>query len=174
MSKPVVRGKFKFHDKEKDKKKKKKKGPNLEKTKKIFLKDDKKLRKRCECNHLDCDKNRTHLKAVKVGENGATVNYNKCKICGGMLVNDPLLMSEGSIKTAVDILYTVFSRFRLTFNTTPQIDKAITTTLFMNERALTLSRKMSMDIDKAKKNNKKNKKKKNKKNKKRYKARVAY
>lgn len=172
MGKNVVRGKFAY-DEKKNKKKKNKKKNNIEKTKKVFLKEDKKLRKRCECNHIDCKHNKMHLKTVEIGEPGATVKYKKCKICGGMMINDSTLMNESTIKTSVEVLYSLFSIIRTRFNISPSIDKAISTTLFMNERALTLAGKLTAADMKNKKNKKKKNKKKNKKNKHRY-SRINY
>ena len=173
MKEPFIRGKFKFEDEKKKKKKKKKK--NYEKLKlkaqEKLKEKDKKLRKMCECNHLDSKKNKAHFEKIDNGEGG--VNYLRCQICGGKLINDEKALSEPCLEQAYDALYTAVAYIRNRFPLEPQMDKALTTTLFMNRRAITLLKKMKKENLLEKKNDKKGKKNK-KKNKKKRLERIAY
>lgn len=126
----VVRGKLPYKDdegKKKDKKKLKKEA---------FEKEKKKIKKQSLCNHLDCDKNKTHFKPTTLGEGDDAIRCLKCKICGGLLINDPVLMSKKSVKMSERIMYTVYARFRNAYNPTGELERQIISAIAMNKKVV--------------------------------------
>lgn len=160
-----IKGKFEYK-KDKDKKKKNKRELN----EKMQRKKDRKLKKQCECNHLDSKHNKTHMKKVfiKDADGNDVLMYNECKICGGKIYAKPeQFLTKEALEAAQETIYTAWSLIRNKYAIKSDFDKNITTSLLMNARIGTLVEKLK-DEDMAKKNkkNKGNKnKKKNKKNK---------
>lgn len=158
-----IKGKFEYK-KDKDKKKKNKRELNIKLQKKL----DKKLRKQCECNHLDAKHNKGHWKSVTVdGPDGEKIlMYQQCKICGGRIYAKPnQFLTKEAIEGANETLYTAWSIIRNKYPLDSSFDKNITNALLMNARVGTIIEKLK-DADLAKKKGKKNKGKGKKKNKK--------
>lgn len=120
----------------------------------MLKKQDKQLKMQCNCNHLDSKKNKPHF---KISKDGST---RTCKICGGVLINDPKLITKDSIEGAVTYIYTILSLTRNKLNIDEETDKQITKTLLMVSRApelLELIKGQSMGKKKKKNKNGKNK-----------------
>ena len=161
----TVVGKFKYV-------KKYKKSKNInskEFNEKQLRKKNKKLRKRCECNHIDSVRNKCRLKKITIGgdENGeGGTKYYKCQICGGKIIAEEALLMKPVVKQAVDTIYSAFAHVRLKYNLKDGIDRDITTALYTNARLLDIIDSISSeDISNKKNKKKKNKNKKGKKNK---------
>lgn len=152
----VVRGKYNFKSDSLSKKEKKR--LKEKEQRKLLQKQDKEMKIMCDCNHLDAKKNKTHFKYSNDGM------FKTCKICGGKIINDPQLLTEESVKSAVDTIYSVYAIVRNRLNISEDTDRQITKTLLYVMRCPDLLKLVKDDSkDSKKKKNKKDKKNKNKK-----------
>ena len=162
-----IKGKFEY-------KKKKNKKDNSSKIRKLKEKEqrkkDRKLRKQCECNHLDSKNNKAHMKIITVTtDDGKQIPmYRKCKICGGKIYANPDFLSKDAIEGATETLYSAWSIIRNKYAVDPQFDKNITTALLINARTATLIDKIKDEFASKKKDKKDKKKDKKKKKSKAY------
>lgn len=161
---PIIRGRFKYK-KDGDGKKSKKKN-NRKIIEKAFKKEDKKLKKMCECNHLDSEKNKTHFKYIVEGEGADKVEYRVCKICNAKMLSDPR-MYINDLPQAIMTIMSSAAIIRNKFPLTEKFYNDITNALYVVNRFPKFFEKLkNADIEDSKKKNKKGKKKKKNKNKK--------
>lgn len=163
----VIKGKFRYKDVKKNKLSKSQKRKEYQK---LLRKQDKELKMRCECNHIDCDKNKLRLDYNK------DKTIAKCKICGAEMYTSPDALDKASITHAVKTIYSAFSLIRNRLPISEEVDKNITRTLLMNMRVPELMDNIREDgLDKKKnKNKKKNNKKKDNDRKKKGSYRINY
>lgn len=152
MAKLIKKGKYPYVDsKKQSKKQKKKEQEKLQR--KMLEKQDKALKKQCNCNHIDCDKGKSHFKYSK---DGLT---KTCKICGGVIINDPNLLTKPAVENASQVVYSVLSYARANLRIDEKTDNNITKALLITSRLPELL-DLVMDTGKSKKEKKKDKKKK--------------
>lgn len=152
-----VKGKFNYKD---DNKRKKKKKRNKDFEKK-FRKKEKKLRRKCECNHIAKNDGKTHFEKIR-DENGNVI-YNKCKICGDLMIADKTLLTKSSAEDAAMIISTIFGLARNRMNINPALDNDISKLLYFVKKSPEVVEELSNGGKKKKHKNKLNKHKKNKK-----------
>lgn len=151
-----IEGKFNY--KVNKKKKKKKNSKDLQKK---FRKKEKKMKRMCECNHIAKNDGKTHFEKIRDDE--GNVIYNKCKICGDLLIADKSLLTKSSVEDAVMILTTTFGLTRNHMKINPALDNDITKCLYFIKKAPEIIEELSKKKSKKNKNKKKNKYKKKKK-----------
>lgn len=165
MKKMKIEGRFNYKD-DKKKKKKKKNSKNLEKK---FRKKEKKLKRKCECNHIAKNDGKRHFEEIK-DENGNVI-YNKCKICGDILIADKTLLTKSAVEDAAIVMTTVFGLSRNHMVINPTLNNDITKCLYFVKKAPEIIEELG-NATKKKKKNKKDKMR--KKNKKKYNRREIY
>lgn len=158
--KSIVHGKFTF-----TKKKKKNKKSDYEINLKKMKKEKKRFEKQSICNHLDRKDDEPKFKKITVTEGDSELKYNKCKICGALLLRDPLLLSDASIETSANVVYTTLSAIHSKYNLDSNIEKNIINAKRVMLQLPTLASKLNNNDKKNKHKKDKNKKKKKKNNK---------
>ena len=155
MSKPA--GKLTFKEKD-GKKKKNKKKLTYEKLKK----QDKKLKKRCICNHRSANDGKQHFIKTKRGDGPDAIPILKCKICGGELIADTQATLPESVRYACDVLYTASGIIRKEFKLGDKEYDKLVSAAYMNAKICDIYEEYFKDLQNGGKKKKKNKKKKKK------------
>ena len=150
-------GKLSFKKKD-EKKKKNKKKLTYEK----LRKEDKKLKKKCICNHRSAENGKQYFIKKTRGEGPDAIRVLECEICKGELIADESLTNPAAVRQAAEIIYTASSILRKEFKMNDKEYNKLVSAVYMNAKMCDLYEEYYEDLHTNKKDKKKKKNKKNK------------